>query len=63
MPVEKLWEGTEHSCRDSETHTDHSPWVREQCLWKSKGFGIEGERSHLAGEMNWVVLGFSISDP
>lgn len=46
MPVEKLWEGTEHSCRDSETHTDHSPRVREQSLRKSKGFGVEGESSH-----------------
>lgn len=34
MPVEKLWEGTEHSCRDSETHTDHSPRVRKQSLQK-----------------------------
>ena len=63
MPVEKLREGTEHSCRDSETHTDHSPWVREQCLRKYRRFGIEGEQSHLAGEMNWIVLGFSVSDP
>lgn len=62
MPVEKLWEGTEHSCRDSETHTDHSSWVRGQSLWKSKGFGIEGEQSRLAGEMNWIVLGFCLSD-
>lgn len=63
MPVEELWEGTEHSCRDSETHTDHSPWVREKSVWKSKGFGIEEEQLPLAGEMSWIVLGFSVSYP
>lgn len=47
MPVEKLWEGAEYSCRDSETHTDRSPWVRELSLWKPKGRGIEGEWIHI----------------
>ncbi|OXB61538.1 hypothetical protein ASZ78_010741 [Callipepla squamata] len=42
MPVEKLWKSTEHSCRDSEAHTDHPPWVRDRCLQKSKGFDVEG---------------------
>lgn len=63
MLVEELWEGTEHSSRDSETHTDHSPWVRAQSFWESKGFDIEEEQLPLAGDMNWIVLGFSVSYP
>lgn len=59
MPVEKLWKGTEHSCRDSETHTDRSPWVRDRCLLKTKGFGVEGKPSHFAREMNQTILVFS----
>lgn len=61
MPMEELWEGTEHSCRDSETHPDHSPWVREQSIWESKGFGIEEEQLPWAREMNWIVLDFCVS--
>lgn len=61
MPMEELWEGTEHSCRDSETHTDHSPWVREQSFWESKGCGIEEEQLPWSGEMNWIVLGLYVS--
>lgn len=59
MPVEKLWKGTEHSCRDSETHTDRSPWVRDRCLQKTKGFGIEGKQSPFGREMNQIILVFS----
>lgn len=55
MPVEKLWEGTEHSCRDSETHTDHPPWVGTQCL---KGSLWKGSSHPWPGSWSGFFLAF-----